>query len=261
MLAVIVVDVQNDFCEGGSLAVAGGHGVARAISSRLAEGGYDHAVATRDHHIDPGEHFSETPDFVDTWPPHCVVGTHGVELTTELDTTHVEAVFDKGEHTAAYSGFEGASHLTGLAEWLRDRDVDSVEVVGIATDHCVRATALDAVRAGFATTVRLDLTAGVAQETVDRALVELRPRACAWSALLSSASRADRVPADPYLPPPPFTPPHQRYGPAIWPHQPYPRRAGYRPGLPSPSRTATRRRTGRAIRRPPSARVPRSSSG
>jgi nicotinamidase/pyrazinamidase len=173
MLAVIVVDVQSDFCEGGSLAVAGGHGVARAISARLAEGGYDHAVATRDHHIDPGAHFSSAPDFVDTWPRHCVVGTDGVELTAELDRTHLEAIFDKGEHRAAYSGFEGTSNGIGLADWLRERDVDSVEVVGIATDHCVRATAVDAAQAGFATTVRLDLTAGVAARTVELALAEL----------------------------------------------------------------------------------------
>src|ERR1700710_401995 len=123
--AVIVVDTQNDFCEGGSLAVAGGAAVARGISARLAEGGYDSAVATRDHHIDPGAHFSAAPDFVDTWPRHCVVGTDGVELTAELDPTHLDAVFDKGEHQAAYSGFEGNSDGTSLAEWLRQREVDS----------------------------------------------------------------------------------------------------------------------------------------
>ena len=167
--AVIVVDVQNDFCEGGSLAVAGGSDVAVAISARLAEGGYDHAVATRDHHVDPGAHFADSPDYVRTWPAHCVVGTSGVELHPALDTSRIEAVFDKGEFTAAYSGFEGSSDGTPLADWLRARDVDAVEVVGIATDHCVRATALDAARAGFATTVRLDLTAGVAADTVQRA--------------------------------------------------------------------------------------------
>ena len=147
--AVIVVDVQNDFCEGGSLAVAGGAEVARAVSRRLAEGGYDHAVATRDHHIDPGAHFSDHPDFVDTWPRHCVVGTGGVDLHPDLDTSRIEAVFDKGEYAAAYSGFEGVSEGAPLADWLRERGVDTVEVVGIATDHCVRATALDAARRGL----------------------------------------------------------------------------------------------------------------
>jgi nicotinamidase/pyrazinamidase len=171
--AVIVVDVQNDFCEGGSLAVAGGTDVAVAISARLGEGGYDHAVATRDHHVDPGAHFAEAPDYVRSWPAHCVVGTAGAELHPALDTSQIEAIFDKGEYAAAYSGFEGSSDGTSLADWLRARDVDAVEVVGIATDHCVRATALDAARSGFATTGRLDLTAGVAAETVQRAQAEL----------------------------------------------------------------------------------------
>jgi nicotinamidase/pyrazinamidase len=172
--AVIVVDVQNDFCEGGSLAVNGGVDVARAITARLAEGGYEHAVATRDHHVDPGGHFSEHPDFVASWPPHCRVGTAGVDLHPALDRSRLEAIFDKGEYQAAYSGFEGASDGTPLADWLRAHDVDTVEVMGIATDHCVRATALDAAAGGFATTVRLDLTAGVAQSTVDSALTQLR---------------------------------------------------------------------------------------
>jgi nicotinamidase/pyrazinamidase len=176
--AVIVVDVQNDFCEGGSLAVAGGTEVARAISRRLAHkhgsGGFDHAVATRDHHIDPGAHFSATPDFVTTWPEHCVAGTAGAELHPDLDTTALAATFTKGEHAAAYSGFEGEADGVALADWLRARDVSAVEIVGIATDHCVRATALDAAAEGFATTVRLDLTAGVAASTVERALAEFR---------------------------------------------------------------------------------------
>ncbi|WP_433051570.1 nicotinamidase [Dactylosporangium sp. CS-033363] len=173
--ALIVVDVQNDFCEGGSLAVAGGAGVAKEISAALAAGGpWDHVVATQDHHIDPGAHFAEHPDYVSTWPVHCVVGTGGIGFHPNLDTSRVEAVFEKGSYQAAYSGFEGASDGRGLAEWLRERDVTEVDVVGIATDHCVRATALDAVRAGFVTTVLLGLTAGVMPATTESALVELR---------------------------------------------------------------------------------------
>ena len=172
--AIIVVDVQNDFCEGGSLAVAGGTEVARRITGRLAEGGYDHVVATRDHHIDPGAHFAAEPDFRDSWPVHCVVGTPGVELHAELDRGRIEAVFDKGEYAAAYSGFEArAEGGVGLGDWLVRHEVTAVEVCGIATDHCVRATALDAARAGFATTVRLDLTAGVAAASTARTLDEL----------------------------------------------------------------------------------------
>ncbi|MEU4739384.1 isochorismatase family protein [Actinosynnema sp. NPDC023658] len=160
--ALIVVDVQNDFCEGGSLAVTGGAAVAAAISAHVASSSYDHVVATRDYHVDPGSHFSETPDFVDSWPVHCVAGTAGASFHPELDVTAVEAVFSKGAYEAAYSGFEGASGGgEQLVEWLRARGVEQVDVVGIATDHCVRATALDAASAGFATTVLLDLTAGV----------------------------------------------------------------------------------------------------
>lgn len=172
--ALVVVDVQNDFCEGGSLAVAGGAAVAAAISAHVAGSSYDHVVATRDYHVDPGAHFSETPDFVDSWPVHCVAGTAGASFHPELDVTAVEAVFSKGAYAAAYSGFEGTSGGgERLADWLRARGVGEVDVVGIATDHCVRATALDAARAGFRTAVLLDLTAGVARATVDNALAEL----------------------------------------------------------------------------------------
>jgi nicotinamidase/pyrazinamidase len=173
--ALVVVDVQNDFCEGGSLAVAGGAAVAAAVTEhvRTAGGDYAHVVATRDHHIDPGAHFAEQPDFLDTWPAHCVVGTGGVELHPALDRGPIDAVFDKGEYAAAYSGFEARSDGTLLADWLRERGVDAVDVVGIATDHCVRATALDAVANGFATRVLLHLTAGVAEGTTEAALEQL----------------------------------------------------------------------------------------
>jgi nicotinamidase/pyrazinamidase len=178
--ALIIVDVQNDFCEGGSLAVAGGAGVAAGISAALAGGSWDHVVATKDYHVDPGAHFSAHPDFVDSWPAHCVVGTGGAEFHPNLVTDKVEAVFHKGEHAAAYSGFEGHTDVgEGLAAWLRDRQVEAVDVVGIATDHCVRATALDAVAAGFDTTVLLDLTAGVAPATTSAALSQFESAAVA----------------------------------------------------------------------------------
>ncbi len=173
MRALIIVDVQLDFCEGGSLAVAGGAAVAAAVNA--VSGGYAHVVATRDFHIDPGDHFSSTPDYVDSWPEHCVVGTAGAAFHPALDVAPIEAVFDKGAYAAAYSGFEGAElGGSGLADWLRAREVREVDVIGIATDHCVRATALDAAREGFATTVLLDLTAGVAPQTTAAALTELR---------------------------------------------------------------------------------------
>ncbi|WUH93351.1 isochorismatase family protein [Streptomyces sp. NBC_00433] len=179
--ALIVVDVQNDFCEGGSLAVAGGADVAAAVTDLIGEaaGSYRHVVATRDHHVDPGDHFSAEPDFVTSWPVHCVAGTEGVgfhpNFAPAVASGAVDAVFDKGAYAAAYSGFEGRDENgEGLAGWLRERDVSEVDVVGIATDHCVRATALDAAREGFTTRVLVALTAGVAEETTEKALAELR---------------------------------------------------------------------------------------
>ena len=130
--------------------------------------------ARKDYHIDPGDHFHETPDFVATWPAHCEAGTDGAEFHPKLDTDRIEATFHKGHYSAAYSGFEGSAGSINLTAWLRMHDVDTVEIAGIATDHCVRATALDAAAHGFDTTVLLDLTAGVAAETTDRALAEMR---------------------------------------------------------------------------------------
>jgi nicotinamidase/pyrazinamidase len=175
MRALIIVDVQNDFCEGGSLAVAGGAAVAAGVSSLLAAGhGYDHVVATKDYHIDPGGHFAAEPDYARSWPAHCVAETSGSEFHPNLDTTAVEAVFRKGEYAAAYSGFEGADdNGTSLASWLRDREVTEVDVVGIATDYCVRATAADAAANGFGTRVLLDLTAGVAPQSTAEAIAAL----------------------------------------------------------------------------------------
>jgi nicotinamidase/pyrazinamidase len=172
MAALIVVDVQNDFCEGGSLAVAGGAAVAAEIPGLYRS--YTHVVATRDYHIDPGAHFSSTPDYVDTWPAHCRAGTPGASFHPALDVGGIHAVFSKGAHAAAYSGFEGTDPSgTSLAEWLHFHEVSEVDIVGIATDHCVRATAIDAAGNGFTTRVLLDLTAGVAQSTVDAALARL----------------------------------------------------------------------------------------
>ncbi len=170
--ALIVVDVQRDFCEGGSLAVAGGAEVAGRIDALLhGEHPYDYVVATRDHHIDPGNHFAAEPDFVDSWPRHCEVGTPGVEFHDRLTFRDFDAIFDKGEYAAAYSGFEGKdSSGTPLAEWLAARGVERVDVCGIATDYCVRATALDAAQAGFDTTVLVDLTAAVAPDRLDTTL-------------------------------------------------------------------------------------------
>ncbi|HEX6931922.1 MAG TPA: isochorismatase family protein [Streptosporangiaceae bacterium] len=183
--ALLVVDVQQDFCEGGSLAVAGGAAVAAAITKYLASPAmsqYAWVAGTRDHHIDPGPHFSAHPDYVDSWPPHCVAGTPGADFHPDLVTTRFDEVFIKGERAAAYSGFEGVSSGFGqghgatgqsLADWLRERGVTDVDVAGIATDHCVRATAADAVTLGFTVRVLIDLTAGVAADTTAAAVQEM----------------------------------------------------------------------------------------
>ena len=180
--ALILVDVQNDFCEGGSLAVAGGAEVARKISEHVLRHGDEYAmiVATADWHDDPGAHFAKDPDYVNTWPAHCRIGTDGAHFHPGAQAAfeQVEAVFRKGHHCAAYSGFEGftteGERRVALADWLRDRAIEQVDIVGIATDHCVRATALDAAEEGFETTVLLNLTAGVARETTDAALAVMR---------------------------------------------------------------------------------------
>lgn len=180
--ALIVVDVQNDFCEGGSLAVAGGARVAADIGELLHrwsshEAGapsYDVVVATKDHHIDPGDHWSLKPDFAQSWPVHCKVGTEGAGFHPNLDPQPFDEVFYKGEHQAAYSGFEGrTSSGEPLADWLRARAVSQVDVCGIATDHCVRATALDSAEEGFETRVLTALCAGVAEDTTAAALTEM----------------------------------------------------------------------------------------
>ena len=183
--ALIVVDVQVDFCEGGALGVEGGNAVAEALAALLAgDHGYRRVVATRDHHIDPGAHFSDTPDFVDSWPPHCVVGTPGQELHPALREFGFDAVFDKGSFAAAYSGFEGTvgggDDGTGLAQWLGEHGITHVDVCGIATDYCVRATASDAAREGFETRVLGGLVAAVHPAGTSRVVEELAGERVAW---------------------------------------------------------------------------------
>jgi nicotinamidase/pyrazinamidase len=180
--ALIVVDVQNDFCEGGSLAVDGGARVASDIGELLHHWvrgddqapAYDVAVASKDHHVDPGAHWSHEPDFAESWPVHCRVGTDGEAFHPNLDPQPFDAVFLKGDHQAAYSAFEGRTvDGDALADWLRAKAVDEVDICGIATDYCVRATALDACRAGFTTRVIGHLCVGVAAESSARALAEM----------------------------------------------------------------------------------------
>lgn len=175
--ALIVVDVQNDFCEGGALAVKGGAEVALGISNLLEISDllYDFVAFTKDSHVDPGDHWSENPDFVDTWPKHCEAGTPGAEfhenIVEEFNRLSVYAidrflgVFHKGNYEAAYSGFEGDNEDGfSLNDVLREMGVEHVTIVGIAFDHCVRATALDAVDYGYSVDVIANLTAAVSPD-------------------------------------------------------------------------------------------------
>ena len=175
--ALLVVDVQVDFCEDGSLPVQGGKQVAADVTDLLAapqtRAAYDLVVASTDWHVDPGDHFAAEPDFVRTWPRHCVVGTDGSTLQAPLTEDRFDAVVRKGEHAAAYSAFEGVTGGRGLAELLRERGVDELDVCGIATDHCVRASVLDACAAGLDVRVLLGLCAGVAPATTEAALAEM----------------------------------------------------------------------------------------
>src|SRR5699024_5970200 len=172
MHALIIVDVQQDFCEGGSLAVEGGAKTAALITEYINQCGdkYHVVVTTRDWHIDLGPHFSEDQDYDNTWPVHCVAGTPWAQLHETLDTESIAAEFLKGQYNDGYSGFDGVlgepdivrsqdgfagpygataaaaaatddSSIT-MDDWLREHDVERITVVGIATDHCVRATAI-----------------------------------------------------------------------------------------------------------------------
>ena len=184
--AIIVVDVQNDFVDG-SLGTARGVDVARGINAWLRKvvGVDGEAVASRppivgtlDWHINPKGHFApegEEPDYKNTWPVHCVADTHGAQVCAELNPELVDAWFHKGEYTAAYSGFEG--HLAGeeqtLQQWLNSHEVENVTIVGIATDFCVRATALDALNAGFHVRVIEQLCSAVTEQGGKSAIQEL----------------------------------------------------------------------------------------
>lgn len=174
--ALIVVDVQPTFCEGGALPVVGGNAVARDVAAYAADNRdrYDLVVTTQDWHIDPGRHFSATPDFVDTWPPHGVAGTAEAELHPALDALHPDVSVRKGQYDAGYSGFDGVDDADRpLADLLHDAGIADVDVVGIAESHCVRATALDALTRGLGTRVLTDLTVPVSPELGAAARAEL----------------------------------------------------------------------------------------
>jgi nicotinamidase/pyrazinamidase len=172
--AFIVVDVQNDFCEGGSLAVGAGAEVASAITSYVKAHAEEYRliVASQDwhtHESDNGGHFAESPDYKDTWPVHCVAGSDGAKLHPNLELPDRTIIVQKGQDRPAYSAFEGRvpmmEHHPALDDLLWMHRIDTVHVVGLAFDHCVKATALDSVKIGYPTSVLTNLTASVATQT------------------------------------------------------------------------------------------------
>ncbi|MGC0250178.1 isochorismatase family protein [Pseudactinotalea sp. Z1748] len=170
--ALLVVDVQPTFCEGGALGVEGGNAVAEQIARYTAEhrDRYDLVVTTQDWHIDPGDHFSDNPDFIDTWPPHGVAGTAEAELHPALVDLAPDDSVKKGEYEAAYSGFEGTNpDGVHLAEILQRGGITAVDVVGLAESHCVKETALDAIKSGLRARVLTDLTEPVSPELGEQA--------------------------------------------------------------------------------------------
>lgn len=187
--ALIITDVQHDFVTG-TLAVPGAERVTNAIHNLLATHfdreeasavrNYDLVITTQDWHVDPGDHWSDTPDFVDSWPVHCEAQTWGAELhdgvTSALSIVTVPKVnVRKGEFVAAYSGFEGKTNQNkSLLNVLQQHDINEVDICGLATDHCVKATALDAANLGYKTNVLTQLSAGITEESVENALDELR---------------------------------------------------------------------------------------
>jgi nicotinamidase/pyrazinamidase len=173
--ALVIVDVQNDFCEGGSLAVEGGAKVASDITNflgQLDDDCYNVVVTTQDWHINPKDHFASwlqtEPDFKTTWPDHCVVGTPGSDFHPNIKECIMHNGFPqflKGQYAAAYSGFEGILRddlKTTLAEYLQYRGISDVDVCGIGTDYCVKTTVLDSLKYGFNTSIILDLCRSVA---------------------------------------------------------------------------------------------------
>ncbi len=183
--ALVVVDIQNDFVEGGSLPVTGGRNVAALVSRHLRhfKPEYQFVVATRDYHEDPADHFSDHPDFVNTWPPHCVIGTPGAALCQPISNLvrehFIQAVVDQGRHTPAYSGFEGVDPRGHpLLDVLKEQRIDRLDICGLATDYCVRATALDARKNNFQVRVLLNLCAAVNAESGLKALEEMKAAGC-----------------------------------------------------------------------------------
>ncbi|TAN35069.1 isochorismatase family protein [bacterium] len=183
--ALLAIDLQADFVQGGNLPVPNGLQVAAQIARHIRHFKTEYAfvVATRDYHEDPADHFSPQPDYHATWPPHCVIGTLGAAFVPPIANLVreklIQTVVSKGRHAAAYSGFEGLDprghHLVDV---LKEARIDHIDVCGIATDYCVRATALDARKNAFQVRVLVNLCAAVNEATGQQAMDELKAAGC-----------------------------------------------------------------------------------
>ncbi|HKV89267.1 MAG TPA: isochorismatase family protein [Candidatus Dormibacteraeota bacterium] len=183
--ALLAVDLQADFVQGGSLAVPNGMQIAATVARHIRhfKTEYQFVVASRDYHEDPSDHFSATPDYLTTWPPHCVIGTPGAAFVPPIANLvrekFIQVVVSKGRHAAAYSAFEGVDvrgHL--LLDVLKEQRIDHIDVCGIATDYCVRASALDARKNEFQVRVLVNLCAAVTEATGLQALEEMKAAGC-----------------------------------------------------------------------------------
>ena len=183
--ALLAVDIQSDFVVEGSLPVPDGLQVAAQVARHIRhfKTEYDFIVASRDYHEDPQDHFSATPDYVNTWPPHCVIGTPGAAFVPPIQNLVreklIHTVVSKGRHAAAYSAFEGVdARGHTLLEVLREHEIDHIDICGIATDYCVRATALDARKSAFQVRILVNLCAAVNEATGLQAIEEMKAAGC-----------------------------------------------------------------------------------
>lgn len=183
--ALLAVDLQSDFVQGGSLPVPNGLQVAAQVARHIRhfKTEYQFVVASRDYHEDPQNHFSASPDYTNTWPPHCVIGTPGAAFVPPIQNLVreklIQAVVSKGRHEAAYSAFEGVDargHY--LLDVLREQRIDHIDVCGIATDYCVRASALDARKNAFQVRILVNLCAAVTEATGLQAIEEMKAAGC-----------------------------------------------------------------------------------
>lgn len=181
--ALIIVDVQNDFIEGGSLAVEGGYGLSKKIADLAKSGAldkYDLVITTQDWHIEPGSHFNENPDYINSWPVHCVADTFGSNIVKTLAEA-LENITDhtiiKGMYSDDYSGFDGEEKGTGrlLEDILKESQIEEVYIIGLATDFCVSASALASSKLDFKTYVIVDLVEGINSEKINETFTKIFP--------------------------------------------------------------------------------------